>query len=108
MARGLDDIDRRILRELQNDATLSIADLAGRINLSQTPCWKRIQKLEANGVIERRLPWARFGQWRLCMVLPTRGEGAGRQQDDGRPCIDRTGNAWLDSRRQGRGLRRQE
>jgi len=55
MARGLDDIDRRILRELQNDATLSIADLAGRINLSQTPCWKRIQKLEANGVIERRV-----------------------------------------------------
>ena len=55
MARGLDDIDRRILRELQNDATLSIADLAGRINLSQTPCWKRIQKLEAIGVIERRV-----------------------------------------------------
>lgn len=55
MARGLDDIDRRILRELQNDATLSISDLAGRINLSQTPCWKRIQKLEANGVIERRV-----------------------------------------------------
>ncbi len=55
MARGLDDIDRRILRELQNDATLSIADLAARINLSQTPCWKRIQKLEAGGAIERRV-----------------------------------------------------
>ena len=55
MARGLDDIDRRILRELQSDATLSIADLAGRISLSQTPCWKRIQKLEASGVIERRV-----------------------------------------------------
>lgn len=55
MARGLDDLDRRILRELQSDATLSIADLAGRVSLSQTPCWKRIQKLEAMGVIERRV-----------------------------------------------------
>lgn len=55
MARGLDDIDRRMLRELQDDATLSIAELASRINLSQTPCWKRIQKLEADKVIERRV-----------------------------------------------------
>jgi Lrp/AsnC family transcriptional regulator len=55
MARGIDDLDRRILRELQADATLSIADLAHRVNLSQTPCWKRIQKLEAMGVIERRV-----------------------------------------------------
>ncbi|MFO1114479.1 MAG: Lrp/AsnC family transcriptional regulator [Beijerinckiaceae bacterium] len=55
MARGLDDLDRRILRELQADATLSIADLASRVSLSQTPCWKRIQKLEAMGVIERRV-----------------------------------------------------
>jgi len=55
MARGLDDIDRRMLRELQDDATLSVAELAKRINLSQTPCWKRIQKLEADKVIERRV-----------------------------------------------------
>jgi Lrp/AsnC family transcriptional regulator len=55
MARGLDDLDRRILRELQVDATLSIADVASRVGLSQTPCWKRIQKLEELGVIERRV-----------------------------------------------------
>lgn len=55
MARGLDDLDRRILRELQADATLSIADIASRVGLSQTPCWKRIQKLEETGVIERRV-----------------------------------------------------
>jgi len=55
MARGLDDLDRRILRELQADATLSIADVASRVGLSQTPCWKRIQKLEELGVIERRV-----------------------------------------------------
>ena len=51
----LDDLDRRILRELQADATLSIAELSARVRLSQTPCWKRIQKLEATGVITRRV-----------------------------------------------------
>ena len=55
MSRALDDIDRRILRELQADATLSIAELASRVCLSQTPCWKRIQKLEATGAILRRV-----------------------------------------------------
>lgn len=55
MARAIDDLDRRILRELQADSTLSIADLASRVGLSQTPCWKRIQKLEAIGAIERRV-----------------------------------------------------
>lgn len=47
----MDQIDRRILTELQHDAALPIAALAGRVGLSQTPCWKRVQKLEAAGVI---------------------------------------------------------
>jgi Lrp/AsnC family transcriptional regulator len=51
----LDPIDRRILRELQADATLPIAELAERAGLSQTPCWKRVKRLEADGVIERRV-----------------------------------------------------
>ena len=51
----LDAIDRRILRELQRDATIAIADLAQRVGLSQTPCWKRIQRLEADGVVQRRV-----------------------------------------------------
>jgi Lrp/AsnC family transcriptional regulator len=51
----LDPIDRRILRELQADATLSVADLAERVGLSQTPCWKRIKRLTDDGVIERRV-----------------------------------------------------
>ena len=45
MARGLDDLDRRIPCELQADATLSIADLASRVSLFADPCWKRILKL---------------------------------------------------------------
>lgn len=52
---GMDEIDRRLLELLQDDATLSIAQLAERVGLSPTPCWKRIQKLEKNGVIARRV-----------------------------------------------------
>ena len=51
----LDRIDLRLLALLQEDCTLSIAAMAERVGLSQTPCWKRIQKLEAEGVIVRRV-----------------------------------------------------
>jgi Lrp/AsnC family transcriptional regulator len=51
----MDEIDRKLLQLLQDDATLSIAQLAERVGLSATPCWKRIQKLEAKGVITRRV-----------------------------------------------------
>jgi Lrp/AsnC family transcriptional regulator len=51
----MDAIDRKILRELQANASISIAELADRVGLSQTPCWKRIQKLEASGVILGRV-----------------------------------------------------
>lgn len=51
----MDDIDRRILRELQQDANLSTAQVADRVGLSQTPCWNRIQKLLASGAIQRRV-----------------------------------------------------
>ncbi|MFN3538053.1 MAG: Lrp/AsnC family transcriptional regulator [Brevundimonas sp.] len=51
----LDRIDRKILHELMHDATLPVAQLAERVGLSQTPCWKRVQKLEANGVITGRV-----------------------------------------------------
>jgi Lrp/AsnC family transcriptional regulator len=53
--RRLDRIDRRILRELQGDATLPLARLADRVGLSPTPCWKRVRKLEEAGVIARRV-----------------------------------------------------
>jgi Lrp/AsnC family transcriptional regulator len=51
----MDRIDRKILLALQNDASISIAELSSRVGLSQTPCWKRVQKLEAQGVITRRV-----------------------------------------------------
>lgn len=51
----MDEIDQKLLAILQENATLSIAEMADRVGLSPTPCWKRIQKLEAAGVITRRV-----------------------------------------------------
>jgi Lrp/AsnC family transcriptional regulator len=51
----MDQIDRKILTELQRDATIPVAQLADRVGLSQTPCWKRVQKLDAAGVITGRV-----------------------------------------------------
>lgn len=51
----MDDVDRKILRILQEDAALAIGEIATRVNLSQTPTWRRIQKLEAEGIIRRRV-----------------------------------------------------
>src|SRR5258707_14584846 len=51
----MDDIDRQLIDILQQDATLSIAQMAERVGLSATPCWKRIQKLEDQGVVTRRV-----------------------------------------------------
>ena len=55
VAVTLDRIDRRILYELMRDTTLPVSQLAERVGLSQTPCWKRVQKLEAAGVITGRV-----------------------------------------------------
>ena len=51
----MDRLDRKILRLLQEDSTLAVADLAKKVGLSTTPCWRRIQKLEEDGVILRRV-----------------------------------------------------
>ena len=45
----MDAIDRKILGVLQEDSSLSVAEVGSRVGLSSTPCWKRIQKLEAEG-----------------------------------------------------------
>jgi Lrp/AsnC family transcriptional regulator len=51
----MDAIDKKILATLQEDASLSVAEIGQRVGLSSTPCWKRIQKLEADGVITKRV-----------------------------------------------------
>jgi len=47
----LDRIDRRILEELQTDARLSSADLAEKVSLTTSPCWRRVKRLEEEGLI---------------------------------------------------------
>ena len=51
----MDDVDRKILEILQEDASVSVGEIANQVGLSQTPCWRRIQRLEENGVIRRRV-----------------------------------------------------
>ena len=51
----MDAIDRKILAVMQEDASLSVAEIGSRVGLSSTPCWKRIQRLEGDGVITRRV-----------------------------------------------------
>lgn len=51
----LDAFDRKILVTLQPDATLTLSALSERVGLSQTPCWKRVKRLEADGVITGRV-----------------------------------------------------
>ena len=51
----MDKTDRKILALLQEDAAQPIADIARKIDLSVTPCWRRIQKLEEEGVIRGRV-----------------------------------------------------
>lgn len=51
----MDDRDTKILALLQEDATMSVADIAEAVNLSHTPCWRRIQRLEQAGYIRKRV-----------------------------------------------------
>jgi Lrp/AsnC family transcriptional regulator len=54
-AQMIDRIDRKILQILQEDCTVPVAEIGRRVGLSTTPCWRRIQKLEEDGVIQRRV-----------------------------------------------------
>jgi Lrp/AsnC family transcriptional regulator len=51
----LDAVDAKILDLIQHDAGLSVAEIAERVGLSSSPCWRRIKRLEDDGVIQRRV-----------------------------------------------------
>jgi Lrp/AsnC family transcriptional regulator len=53
MEKMLDDADRRILRELQSDSSRTVTQIAEAVGLSHAPCWRRIQRLRADGIILR-------------------------------------------------------
>ena len=51
----MDKTDKKILRLLQQDTNISTSELAAAVGLSTTPCWRRIQRLEKDGVISARV-----------------------------------------------------
>ncbi len=51
----LDKFDKQILRTLQKDATISMAELSNHVGLSHTPCWRRVKRLEKEGFIQRKV-----------------------------------------------------
>lgn len=53
--RALDRVDRDILRLLAVDASLSLTEIADKVGLTATPCWKRIRRMEQDGIIESRV-----------------------------------------------------
>ena len=71
----LDRTDLRILSALQKDASLSTAEIAARVGLSQSPCWRRINLLEANGVIRKRVALLSRDQVGLDVLVFSGGVG---------------------------------
>ncbi|HEY2050940.1 MAG TPA: Lrp/AsnC family transcriptional regulator [Caulobacteraceae bacterium] len=55
MSEDLDAVGARILDLIQHDASLSVAEVAERVGLSSSPCWRRIRRLEEEGVIQKRV-----------------------------------------------------
>ena len=77
MPTVLDRIDRQILVELQANARLTVAELAERVSLSASPCWRRVRQLEQAGYIEgyeARLSAARLGYGITAFVSVVMGE----------------------------------
>ena len=57
----LDRIDKQILSLLQKDAAVSLQQISEQLNLTSTPCWNRIKRLEKSGVIKQRVKIYAFG-----------------------------------------------
>ena len=52
---SMDKMDRQILRLLQVDSSLSVSEVARKVGLSASPCWKRINRLQSDGIIKRKI-----------------------------------------------------
>ena len=51
----IDSTDKKLLGLLQEDANISTSALAGKLHISQSPCWRRINRLEEQGIIQKRV-----------------------------------------------------
>ena len=52
--KDMDRLDREILKLIAVDASLSLQEIAAKVGLTPTPCWKRIRRMEQDGIIQRR------------------------------------------------------
>ena len=68
MDTEIDKIDRKILNLLQSDATLSLSDLAEAVNLTTTPCWKRLKSLKVRALSKSVSPCSIQRNW-ICFSL---------------------------------------
>lgn len=87
----LDDFDRRILTELQRDSRQTLAELGTRVGLSQTPCWRRVRRLEEAGVIRGygvRVDPAAVGFGEVIFAFLTMGAHTVELQDEIRRALE--------------------
>lgn len=85
MSRTLDRIDEKILQELEADGRLSIVELAGRVNLTNTPCSERVKRLEKSGYIRgyrAELDMAKMGLGHITVVQVSLSATAGNNALD--------------------------
>lgn len=68
-AVDLDDFDRKILRALQENGDYSMADLGNLIGLSHTPCWRRLKRLESEGIIRGKVTLLDAGMLNLGVTV---------------------------------------
>ncbi len=65
----VDRLDKEILRLIQHDASLSVNDIAEQVGLTSTPCWRRIQLMESQGIIDKRVALLDPGKLGLGMTV---------------------------------------
>lgn len=80
MEKSIDEADRRILREIQRDSSRTVTQIATAVGLSHAPCWRRMQRLRADGYVEREaavLNRSKLG-WDLEVFVFVKVSAAGR------------------------------
>ena len=69
MTLNIDKFDKKILTILQQDAALTVSELAGKIGLSTSPCWRRLKRLEDAGVVKKRVAILDHNQLGLDVIV---------------------------------------
>lgn len=69
MTEELSHFDLRILQQIQRDATLSTSELSEKVGLSQSPCWRRLQRLRDEGYITKQVALVDRGKFGQSLIL---------------------------------------